>query len=231
MIRTSKSINQNVMLLISILSLFCFLATFCSRNQFTGLDLSVNTWATTIHTEAFTQVAIIISYLFDTTIFLAFTFLIVGLLIYKKQVSNALLLLSAMGIAVLFLQFFKTFVVSPRPLNGIILENSYSFPSGHLTSAIVFLVILTYFMWKSHKSSGLKIGLSALASALVLLVGFNRIYLNVHWLTDVIVAPFLALFILTASILVVKILTSIYRKRRYLTPDLNYTQFSKVSLS
>ena len=218
MIRTSKSINQKGMLLISILSLLCFLTVFCSRNQFTGLDLSVNAWAANIHTDDFMQTANIISYLFDTTILLAATFPIVGLLIYKKQVSNALLLASAMGIDALFLQFFKTFVVSPRPLNGLIIENSYSFPSGHLTSTIVFLGILTYFVCKSNKSRGSKIGLSALASAIVLLVGFNRIYLNVHWLTDVIAAPFLALFILEASILVVKILTYIYRKRRCQTP-------------
>ncbi len=218
------------MLIISSLSLLCFLTIFYSRNQLTGLDLSVNAWAANINTDTFTQAAKIFSYIFDTTILLAATFPIVVLLLYKKQASTALLLVSSMGINAILLQIFKTFIVSPRPSNGFIFESSNSFPSGHLTSTIVFLGILMYLVWKSHVSRGVKIGLSALTCILVLLVGFNRIYLNVHWLTDVIAAPFLALFILSASIMLVKILTSIYRKKLRQTANLNYSQLSKAAL-
>lgn len=52
-----------------------------------------------------------------------------------------------------------------------------------------------------------------LTPALVVFVGLDRLYLNAHWLSDVVAAPFLALFIVTATILVVESLTEWYRKK------------------
>lgn len=73
----------------------------------------------------------------------------------------------------------------PRPEGGFYIESSFSFPSGHATMAAAFYFFLIYFFWKSFKSLRAKINLSFLAFIIVILVGFSRLYLGVHYLSDV----------------------------------------------
>jgi len=105
----------------------------------------VNAWAIGIQAEGLTDVVNLVSFFFDTTILLAITLSIAGLMIYKSHTGTGLLLLGAMGGDALLLSISKTVVASHRPLNGLILKQGYSFPSGHVTSTIVFFGMLTYF--------------------------------------------------------------------------------------
>lgn len=78
----------------------------------------------------------------------------------------------------------KRFFARPRPLGlGGRVDSSYSFPSGHSTASAAVCCTLAYVLWRE----GLIGGRTALALAIggPLLVGFSRIYLNVHWATDV----------------------------------------------
>jgi membrane-associated phospholipid phosphatase len=56
--------------------------------------------------------------------------------------------------------------------------------------------------------------MAALTAVLAVLMAFDRIYLNAHWLTDVLAAPFLAVFILVTSILVFQSLLRWYTPRQ-----------------
>lgn len=215
-----KSSNQNFLLLISVFSILCFLVLLFFQGHFFNLNQSVNNWAETLHNEVLTQATTVIANVFGTAILLVATFPVAGFFIYKRQVSSALLLVGAMGLTALLLQLFKNFVVSPRPLNGLMFEGDYSFPSGHVTSAIVFFGVLTYVISKNQKSLPLKIASIAVSSTLAILVAFDRLYLNVHWLTDVLAAPFLALFILAVSTLIVNRLTNWYINKLKQIPNL-----------
>lgn len=227
-----KSSNQNLLLLISVLSILCFSVILFSQEHFLNFNQSVNNWAETIHSEVLTQVTTIIANVFGTAVLLIATFPVVGFYIYKRQVSNALLFVGAMGLTALLLQLFKNFVISPRPLNGLMFEGDYSFPSGHVTSTIVFFGILAYIILKNQKSLQLKIGSIAVSSTLAIIVAFDRLYLNVHWLTDVLAAPFLALFILAVSILIVNWLTNWYTNKLNQIPNLmgSYTSCTALCL-
>ena len=75
---------------------------------------------------------------------------------------------------------FKFLVSRPRP-RGV----NWGFPSGHVTAAATFAMILLYIMTRERLSPAARGILTALAIALVVTVGFARVILNAHWPTDV----------------------------------------------
>ena len=65
---------------------------------------------------------------------------------------------------------------------------TYSFPSGHALAATVLYGVLAAYAIRSLRSRAAKAGVAAVALAIVVLVAFSRIYLGVHYLSDVLAA-------------------------------------------
>jgi len=192
--------NQRIVLFILSLSLICFLLIAFLRSSFSAVDADVNSWAVSIQSTGFTQIAKIIHYGFGTTALSIITLLIAVYLLYKRYRNDALLLVGVMLGDFVIVAILKRLIHSARPLNGILQETGFSFPSGHATAAVVFLGLLTYLIWKHFKSRNWRILSGVFLVSISLLVGFSRIYLNVHWLSDVVGAYSLGIFWLTFSI-------------------------------
>lgn len=89
------------------------------------------------------------------------------------------------GTGVLF--GLKELLKRQRPLVPLISKaHGYSFPSGHTFSAIVFYGMIIYFVSQTKWPLWVKVTLQVLLFIFVLLIGFSRIYLKVHYATDVI---------------------------------------------
>ena len=75
----------------------------------------------------------------------------------------------------------------PRPelVSRLVDVNSFSFPSGHATMATITYLTLGVLLASVQKRRRMKLYLLAVATFLALLVGFTRVYLGVHWPTDV----------------------------------------------
>jgi len=67
----------------------------------------------------------------------------------------------------------------------IFLEKDFSFPSGHSFISIAFYSLIFYFIFDFAKSRIIKILSIFIGSAMVILISFSRIYLGVHWPSDV----------------------------------------------
>ncbi|MBE6155037.1 MAG: phosphatase PAP2 family protein [Firmicutes bacterium] len=81
----------------------------------------------------------------------------------------------------------KNIVERPRPSNfQIISASGYSFPSGHSMISAAFYGYLIYLIWKYFKNKKLRIILMFFLSILVFMIGISRVYLGVHYLSDVI---------------------------------------------
>lgn len=210
---SKKSSHQRILFAVALVSLVCFIAVLLARPCFDTVNQNANTWAEGIQTPALTEAAKLIDAGFDTLILLAVSIPIFAFLLIKKHTKQACLLIGAMAADALLLQLAKTYIISARPLNALVIETSYSFPSGHLTSTIVLLGVLSYIAWQ-NRGAVAKVCLAGAVTAVAFVVGFDRMYLNAHWLTDVIAAPFLALFIIATSILVIDYLAKQYHKQR-----------------
>lgn len=188
-------------ILVSSLSLICFLFVALFKVSFTMLDIDVNFWSVSIQTSFFTPIAEVIAYVFDTPSLFTISLLTAAYLFYKNYGGNSLLLLGAMAGDAFIVEIVKTLVHSQRPLNMLMYDSGFSFPSGHTAGSIVFCGLLTYFGWQRWKSSKAKVSLSILFVAITFVVGFDRIYLNVHWFSDILGGCLLGIFWLTVSIL------------------------------
>ena len=97
------------------------------------------------------------------------------------------LLISANLIIITILnQALKIIVQRPRPTEyRIINEAGYSFPSGHSMVSMAFYGFLIYLIYKNIKNKYLKISLIVILSLLIVMIGISRIYLGVHYTSDV----------------------------------------------
>ena len=84
-----------------------------------------------------------------------------------------------------FLYFFKTFVQRPRPVPQFALAQGFSFPSGHAVVSVLVYGFLAVLIWKSSAARPLRIAGVVALLLLIGLIGFSRIYFNVHYTTDV----------------------------------------------
>ena len=72
-------------------------------------------------------------------------------------------------------------------------ESGYSFPSGHSMVSTAFYGFLIYLVIKKVKNNYLKNFLVILLGALIVLIGFSRVYLGVHYASDVIAGFFISI--------------------------------------
>lgn len=80
----------------------------------------------------------------------------------------------------------KNIVERPRPEGyRLITETGYSFPSGHSMVSSAFYGLIIYFIWKNVKNENLKYISCVLLGLLIAFIGISRIYLGVHYASDV----------------------------------------------
>lgn len=164
------------------------------------IDTTINALMVSIESSTLTLFSKTIAYAFDPIVLIIISILIATYTYFKiskkKGISLALIILITGAI----IKVSKEIFGRDRPLNALIPETSFAMPSGHATIAVVFFGLMIYlFANKKHK-----IATTITTSIVVLIIGLTRIYLRVHWLTDIIAGFALGAIILTASIKIYK---------------------------
>jgi len=150
-------------------------------------DLRVINLVQIFRTPQFTSVMLFFTYLGNWPVVFAGTFLLCLIFFLRKRWRYLFATLLSVGGGEVFVWILKNLIKRPRPplLNALVHEPSYSFPSGHGFVAITFYGLAAYFLIRAAKNRPLKILYGFFGLAIVLMIGFSRIYLGVHWPSDV----------------------------------------------
>jgi len=111
---------------------------------------------------------------------------VVYLLMMRKR-NAAVLLGAAVGGGILLSALFKAGFDRPRPdlVSHLSLVYTTSFPSGHSMMSAVAYLTLGALLAQLHKGRAVQAFILAVAILITVLVGLSRVYLGVHWPTDV----------------------------------------------
>jgi membrane-associated phospholipid phosphatase len=102
----------------------------------------------------------------------------------RGRLNAAAVLILALGGAGVLNGLFKLIFQRPRPELAFVHLETYSFPSGHAAAATATFATLAFLV--GHRSRPWRtLAAAATAVALIVLVGFSRLYLGVHYLSDV----------------------------------------------
>lgn len=136
---------------------------------------------------------------FGGAIFLIGIAVILFIVIKNKKIGISII--TNLGIITILNQLLKRILQRPRPEEfRIINESGYSFPSGHSMISMAFYGYLIYLIYKYVKNKYLKWFLITILGILIVNIGISRIYLGVHYTSDV-----LAGFLISISYLIVYI--------------------------
>ena len=107
-------------------------------------------------------------------------------LVLVKNKRIAISVVSNLVLIALLNNILKLIVRRARPTGfRLIAETGYSFPSGHSMVSMAFYGYLIYLIYKNVRNKKLRWTLITCFSLLILIIGMSRIYLGVHYTSDV----------------------------------------------
>lgn len=149
-----------------------------------GSDTTLLKWIHSTATPAFDAFFLFITNLGNVEYILPITSFLILYLLYKKQRLNALIVTFGVGGAAAANFILKHLFHRDRPAfwHSLITETGYSFPSGHamLSSALILCVIVI--LWNTKW----RIFSIIIGATIVVLIGYSRLYMGVHYPTDII---------------------------------------------
>ena len=141
-----------------------------------------------IRTETLTHVMSAVTHIGGTKSLIVIISLLTLVLILTKFYKEAVILVTGMLVGVTVSQSLKHLINRPRPdvVPHLTEFSSPSFPSGHAMNNMLLATLLTYLSWRMFKNKRLSIIVGVVTYIWAILVGISRLYLGVHWPTDVI---------------------------------------------
>jgi len=144
---------------------------------------------------AHTQIAKFATF-FGTGSFLIPCYILIIAWLLRNNYIRYALMTSTIAISSLALGWIlKDLFHRSRPSHHLVIgAGGYSFPSGHALGGFIFTGVILYIIWQTRKHFHIKCLLSTLVCTCGMIVGLSRIYLHVHYATDVLGSLLIALF-------------------------------------
>lgn len=176
-----------VLFLVSLLS-FAFLIRRVIVLQNTRFDEEVFSFLRSYVTETNNKIMLTLTFLGTHNFLIPANLLLIAYFLFIRKHKWYSIKVPAIALTSLGLMFgLKYFFGRPRPDVPLLFEaDGLSFPSGHALFSITFYGLLVYIIYKGIKHPTLRWSLISFLVVLMILIGFSRVYLRVHYATDVI---------------------------------------------
>jgi len=156
-----------------------------TSDSIVAIDAHIANLVFTLRTDLLTTIFSWITLLGKSHIIIGFIGIALVLLwIWKKSYYIFPFLISVVG-SVTFTYLGKLAMHRPRPELAIYAEHSFSFPSGHATIAVAFYGFAGYLLMHATQNWNRKVNILFSILFIIIAIGFSRIYLGVHYISDV----------------------------------------------
>ena len=126
------------------------------------------------------------------------------LISHQKYLKTFLLVFFTQG-AYILTDVLKNFICRERPC----IHPGYSFPSGHTLTSMCFYGIIIYLVMQYVRSQFWRVALSTFFGFMIFMVAISRLWLGVHFLTDVLAGLFFGLILVNLYIILDKFFTKV----------------------
>ncbi|MGO4495431.1 phosphatase PAP2 family protein [Paenibacillus sp. 2RAB27] len=199
----NSKLKVTIFLILSIISVLCFavVASLLKGQSIAQFDSSVISSIQGLERPWLTSVMKIFTFIGSTPVVVVIS--IVCLFLFFKFLHHrqelVLFLILVAGTAILNLILKMIFQRERPSLHRLIQETGYSFPSGHSMEAFALYAALAFLLWRHVPTRRGRTIVILISILMILMIGISRIYLGVHYPSDVVGAYFASGFWFTFS--------------------------------
>lgn len=162
-------------------------AVLAGKGALAFIDHSFLAYAAAIQSETLTQIMRVVTALGEGTVIAGLSIMSVIWFLHRGMAMHASALVTSVGGAAGVAMIMKRVLERARPSGfQALAEHTFSFPSGHAALSLAFFGILVYFLLRHTQRLSLKIFTVLAGIVIIGAIGISRVYLGVHWPSDVI---------------------------------------------
>lgn len=190
--------NKKYYIPFTLIVLFIINSLLVVNNKYIVIDKNVHDFVIKFSSETMTKIMKVFTFLGSTPFIIGLCILIFIILMILKKKDYAFKCAGILVISTLLNNIVKVIIRRPRPEYITVIENTFSYPSGHTMASVTLYGFLIYYLFKTKISKSYKILFSILLGIIPFVVAISRIYLGAHYFSDVFGAMLLSLALLTS---------------------------------
>lgn len=201
MLLTAETVLTLILFLLSLI-MFLAVAKYVFLDRKEEFDQSAFTFLESFIKEGVTNTMLFLSVLGNYQVMIAANLLLTSYFLFIRKHKWYSIKIPAISLSsVLLMSVLKALFNRERPLIPLMeAAQGLSFPSGHAMMSVTFFGLIIYFIYRKRFHPVRKITAISLLVILILLIGLSRIYLRVHYASDVIAGFCMGVIWLTITI-------------------------------